>query len=95
MEGGSSGIAFVEFKTHAGADKAINAQGQMLLGRRLQISWAKDRSDPATVSTNTHSVFVKNVSFETNEDTIRSIFEDCGEIVSIRCVNMIDRWEGF
>jgi RNA recognition motif-containing protein len=82
-EGSSSGIAFVEFKTHTGAQKAIDTDGAIILGRKMQISWAKDRAE-ATANANTFSVFVKNVSFETSSDTLRSIFEDCGDIVSIR-----------
>ncbi len=41
-------------------------------------------SEPKKVSDDLTTVFVGNLTFTTDEDSLRDVFSDCGNIVSVR-----------
>jgi len=89
------GIAFITYKSKAGVDKALEFDGTEYAGRTLKVNCAKgngkgdkgkgkskgekgkgkggDRNDELTV-------FVRGLSFDLDEATIRKDFEECGEV---------------
>lgn len=83
-EGRQAAVSFCDFETAAAAQKVVQKFNNFeWKGRKLQVRHANDRKlAPAPVAC--ESVYVRNLSFTTTEDTIRKQFSPFGEILQIR-----------
>lgn len=77
-------VAFLDFKKAATVSKVVKKfHNSDFKGRKLQLRPANDRKlAPAPV--NGESVYIRNLSYETSEETLRKLFSPCGEILQIR-----------
>lgn len=98
--GRSRGFGYVDFSDHAAANKAFEAmKGKELDGRTLNLDFAAERStdftpqsraaDRAnkhgdTVSPESDTLFVGNLPFDVDQDTIRQFFGEVCEVTSVR-----------
>ncbi|KAA8915038.1 hypothetical protein FN846DRAFT_924603 [Sphaerosporella brunnea] len=94
--GRSKGFGYVEFTTAEAAKAALEAmQGKELDGRPLNVDYSSPRPERAPNndraakfgdqrSSESDTVFVANLSFEVDEDTVRNEFESFGEIIGLR-----------
>uniref|UniRef100_A0A9J8AG03 Nucleolin n=1 Tax=Cyprinus carpio carpio TaxID=630221 RepID=A0A9J8AG03_CYPCA len=93
--GSSRGIAYLEFKSEAIAEKAMEeAQGSDVQGRSIIIDFTGEKSQKggrATAAANKVLV-VNNLAFTANEDALQSVFE---KAVSIRIPQNNGRPKGF
>lgn len=91
------GFAFVTM-ANDNADKAIeNASGTSLQGRTIEVkeSLPKGTKAPAREKrepTDNIKIYIGNMSFDTEEDTLRSLFEEFGELVDLYIPT--DRYSG-
>jgi len=88
-DGRSSGTAVVEFKDTASAEAAIELNGADFEGRWLSIKYSTPKSiiAPRAASEKQEgcmTVFVGNLSWDVDEDTLRDAFKDCGTITQVR-----------
>uniref|UniRef100_A0A146KSP7 RNA-binding protein 34 n=1 Tax=Lygus hesperus TaxID=30085 RepID=A0A146KSP7_LYGHE len=75
--------AFVRFKDAASIDKAISANGaQWDETHNIRV----DRSTGGKEHDDKKAVFVGNLPFDAEENQIRAVFLDCGDIVNVRIV---------
>ena len=93
QSGRSKGVGFCRFYDASSAVKAMEDAGKLSLDGR-PISYSNERPS----STNTqpkfkadtsyqgarYGLFVGNLSFKSNEQGIKNLFEDCGKIIDIR-----------
>lgn len=99
MSGRSRGFGYVEFSDSDAATKAYEAmQGQELDGRALNLDYAKPRSDVNprdraadrakkhgdSVSPESDTLFVGNLPFDVDQDSVREFFSAGREVVSVR-----------
>lgn len=105
-DGSFRGFGHVMFATGADADRALEMNGQMFLGRRLIVDWAHGRgsTDPSErkgAKDSSHWVFVKGFGKILEEDQIRNLlkehFGSCGEIIRVAIPqdNKTGRSKGF
>ena len=89
------GIAFLEFATGEAAQKAVEMDGQEMMGRWLKVSISTSpaaRSDNkaprrqglSEKPDNCTTIFVGNLSWNASEDDLREAFSACGEVVGVR-----------
>ena len=87
-DGRSSGTAFVTMKDQAGVDAALALDHADFHGRWLSIKMSTDKpktfSGPSEKQAGCTTVFIGNLSWDVDEEAIRSTFEGCGEIKEIR-----------
>jgi nucleolin len=96
MTGKPKGIGFVAFENRADAKKALENIGD-IDGRTPTCSWSNDKSGigaPRTggdrpsnsggQSGDNHTIFVGNLGFNTNEQSIKKFFSRAGNIVGVR-----------
>lgn len=97
---GSKGIAFVRFVSSTSIPKAIALSGSQHMGREIFVEKTQPREQrpaggagafgaaparaPVPITDDSTTVFVGNLSFGTTDDTLRSHFEGCGTVVSVR-----------
>ena len=77
-------VAFLDFTKASTVNTIVKKfNNSDFKGRKLQVRPANDRKlAPAPVSS--ESVYIRNLSFETTEDTLRKLFSPFGEILQIR-----------
>uniref|UniRef100_A0A8C2ANN3 Nucleolin n=1 Tax=Cyprinus carpio TaxID=7962 RepID=A0A8C2ANN3_CYPCA len=93
--GSSRGIAYLEFKSEAIAEKTMEeAQGSDVQGRSIIIDFTgeKSRQGSRTVGQANKILVVNNLSFSANEESLQSVFE---KAVSIRVPQNNGRPKGF
>lgn len=88
-DGRSSGTAIITFKESAGSSAAIELNGQEFQGRWLSIKYSTPKPILTPKSTSEKppdckTIFVGNLSFQIDEDSLRDAFKDCGEISMVR-----------
>ena len=88
-DGRSSGTAIVEFESPEGSAKAMECNGADFGGRWLNIKYSSSKPitavrEPSKKEEGCTTVFVGNLSFQIDEDTLREAFSACGPIASIR-----------
>ena len=105
--GKSRGIAFVKFYEKKAAYAAMKSADNLNLdSRQLQIRYSNDKSYQSGQSSSggkkpsyqgdRHSIFVGNLSFKCNENSIRKHFSSCGNVVDIRLAKRDDgKLKGF
>lgn len=98
--GRSKGFGYVDFSTGEQATKAYDAmQGSDLDGRALNLDYANARTSDSTpqaraqdraqkhgdsVSPESDTLFVGNLPFGIDQDTVREFFSETREVVSVR-----------
>jgi len=95
--GRSKGVAFVRFSDEGSLQKALGLSGQEFEGRSITVEKTvpKEQRPPGNNDRrrdddqnqrdpNSTSVFVGNLSYNTTEDSLRQLFDDCGAIKEIR-----------
>ena len=109
--GRPSGVAFVEFSTHAEAQKAIKSEnGKDFDGRILKVTFSSQKSSGppsggfggqrsfggGAPAGESTTVFVGNVGFKTQQGSLRAFFGECGKIREVRIpMNEEGRPKGF
>lgn len=85
------GIGFVEFSSHAAAKKAIAGEnGKDYEGRALKVNMSNEKPTGRSQSSGggggepSATLFVGNVSFNTDQNSIREFFSECGDIKDVR-----------
>jgi len=101
QSGKPKGFAFVRFTTVEARDSALQKNGEELGGRALGIRENKGRAERAPrpqyerrerrneLSEKPQScttIFVGNLPWSTDEEDLKNLFEDCGEVVNARIV---------
>lgn len=92
----SKGFGYVEFTSLEGSAKAIELDGKEVDGRNIRVNYAKPRADKPTDrrakafndkrSDPAETLFVGNLSFNTNEDTLYELFGSHGDIQRVHIV---------
>ena len=94
--GRPKGVGFCKFCDASSAAEALKDNDNLYLdGRPIAVSYSNDKKGSAKVRKSNFkrdynytgekfSVFIGNLSFKTNEDGIKNLFEDCGKIIDIR-----------
>ena len=95
-EGRSKGFGFVKFYEAADVQKLLSEGENIIIdGRQCRVNLSKSASGNARApraaptraqerSSESDCLFVGNLSFDSTEDSIRSFFGDCGEVVDVR-----------
>jgi len=102
QSGKPKGFAFVRFTTVEARDQALTKNGEELDGRALGIRENKGRAERAPrpdyggrrerrselseKPQQCTTIFVGNLPWATDEDELKGLFEDCGEVVNARIV---------
>lgn len=108
---GSKGLAFVKVGSKEEMEACVAATGSEFMGRRINIEQAKKREERpprgsqafskppnanSGVAGTSCSIFVGNLSYNTDENSLKVAFEGCGEILSARVAkNPEGRSRGF
>jgi nucleolin len=101
--GRSKGYGFVTFADADSVKEALQLDKSEVEGRWLKVSEAREStpgqapsaSFSSTPEDDCKNLFVKNLPYDANEDSIGQIFESYGEVVSIRIANENGRSKGF
>ncbi|KAL4492119.1 hypothetical protein ABPG73_003067 [Tetrahymena malaccensis] len=96
--GTSKGIAFISFKTEEGCRRAVELNNSQLMDKYLtikQIYPKAERFSPLLIDEDSKIIFVGNLSYQTEEVTIRNFFELCGNIVDVRFAKYNGKSKGF
>ena len=100
--GRPKGVGFCKFCDSSSAAKALADNDNLYLdGRPIAVSYSNDKKGSAKVRKSKFqgdknyagekfSIFIGNLSFKTNEDGIKNLFEDCGKIIDIRIAKNSD-----
>jgi nucleolin len=88
-DGRSSGTAIVEFSNTNESAAAIALNGEDFQGRWLSIKYNGSKPvgtprTPAVKEEGCTTVFVGNLDFNIDEDSLRQAFSECGEITQVR-----------
>jgi len=88
-DGRSSGTAILNFKTKQSCEACLELNGSDFNGRWLNIKYSTPKPiwsprDPSQKVDGCTTVFVGNLSFQIDEDTLREAFGECGEITQVR-----------
>jgi len=101
QSGKPKGFAFVRFTTVEARNAALDKNGEELDGRALGIRENKGRAERAPrrefqqrdrrselseKPANCQTIFVGNLPWKTDEDELKSLFEECGEVLKARIV---------
>ncbi|XP_069009510.1 LOW QUALITY PROTEIN: nucleolin [Embiotoca jacksoni] len=97
QNGSNRGIAYIEFKTEAEAEKMLEeAQGVDVQGRSIMVDFVGEKSQKgakvAVTGGASKTLVVNNLSFNATEDALQSTFE---KAVSIRIPQKDGRAKGF
>ncbi|XP_062306063.1 nucleolin isoform X2 [Osmerus eperlanus] len=98
QNGSNRGIAYVEFKTEAIADKMLEeAQGAEVQGRSIIVDYTGDKSQKggrpaAAPGAASKTLVVNNLSYNATEDSLQSLFE---KAVAVRVPQNNGRPKGF
>lgn len=91
--GRSMGKAVVEFADAATAQEALALEGKEVAGRAIRVQLDKPRearsaSAPSRGSGEpTATVFLGNLAFSIQDENVKDLFKDCGDIKEIRWLN--------
>jgi nucleolin len=91
-DGSSKGICFLRFNEEKAVASAIEYSGSEHMGRTIIIEKTKEggaggaggAAGGAPVNTESKTCFIGNLSFYTEVESLRAVFEDCGEIKDVR-----------
>lgn len=73
---------YVVYQTAADAIKALEANGKEFKGHHLMV----DRATGGGEHDQKKAIFIGNLPFDAEEDDVWTLFQDCGDIVSVRLV---------
>ncbi|OQR95784.1 nucleolin [Achlya hypogyna] len=83
--GRSKGFGFIDFETTESTDAAVKLANSYVNGRLMNVNYAPFSTPvrPAPPA-KSNTVFIANLPAEVDEDTLRAMFEHCGEIKVVR-----------
>lgn len=79
--GKPKGFAFLEFATSEAVENARKLNGTQLDGRRIRVDYGSRDGKPEKKNT---TIYVRNLSFNTNEERLRDFFGEAGTILSVK-----------
>ncbi|KAM6443886.1 nucleolin [Liasis olivaceus] len=87
-DGNSKGIAYIEFKTEADAEKALEKQGMEIDGRPIVLDYIGEKSQQdarkpskgAQSGGDSKTLVVNNLSYDATEETLQEVFEKASAI---------------
>nr|XP_041574030.1 nucleolin [Taeniopygia guttata] len=80
-DGNSRGMAYVEFKTEAEADKALEEkQGTEIEGRAVVIDFTGEKSQQENQKGESTTLIVNNLSYAATEETLQEVFKKASSI---------------
>ncbi|RLW00693.1 hypothetical protein DV515_00008677 [Chloebia gouldiae] len=80
-DGNSKGMAYVEFKTEAEADKALEEkQGTEIEGRAVVIDFTGEKSQQENQKGESSTLIVNNLSYAATEETLQEVFKKASSI---------------
>ena len=88
------GYAHIDFSSSKAVGKALELDGETMMGRYLSVSLANARNADSSVDRTRErpkdcdTVFVKNLPYDVDEDTVATAFAEFGEVASVR----LSRW---
>jgi RNA recognition motif-containing protein len=86
---GHKGCAFVEFEKESEAQDALKENDVVHHDQALKVTMAGDKQQK-------NSIFVGNLSYDTTEDSLKSLFEKCGKVERIYMpLNEMGKPKGF
>ncbi|KAL4507250.1 hypothetical protein ABPG72_002043 [Tetrahymena utriculariae] len=97
-QGRSKGIAFISFETEEGCNKAVELSNSEFMSRFITIEKTKPKADrPAhlPVDEDSKTIFVGNLSFRTDKETLKKFFASCGKIADTRIAEAEGKSRGF
>lgn len=96
-EGRSRGAGFVMFDSDAAVERALALDGSEHMGRRIKVNKSSEKPPPRRTAGDPNTVFLGNLSYQTNEDDIRDFFKSCGQVKDVRIAkdHMDGRPKGF
>jgi RNA recognition motif-containing protein len=83
-EGQSRGFGFVTFTTPESTQEALKMNGSTFLNKSLKVQLSRQKTDNSRKVDNRTTVFVGNLSFYTNENTLIDFFKGIGEPKTVR-----------
>uniref|UniRef100_A0A8P4KEN7 Nucleolin n=1 Tax=Dicentrarchus labrax TaxID=13489 RepID=A0A8P4KEN7_DICLA len=93
QNGSNRGIAYIEFKTEAEAEKMLEeAQGADVQGRSIMVDFVGEKSQKGGKVSASKTLVVNNLAFSATEEVLQSTFE---KAVSIRIPQRDGRPKGF
>mgnify|MGYP001475718304 CR=1 FL=1 len=94
QDGRPRGFAFIAFESTDAANKALEKDGEEMMGRWLKINLstgAKPKTDKTPMKRDLSekpedcdTVFVGNLAWTATEEEIREAFSACGEVAAVR-----------
>ena len=91
-DGRSKGVAFIRFAEEASLNTAIEYSGSEHMGRTIVVEKTKPKvtggaggfGGAQENTTESSTLFIGNLGFDTVEDSLRAVFESCGDIKDVR-----------
>ncbi|KAI3499063.1 hypothetical protein L1887_34856 [Cichorium endivia] len=92
-----TGHGHVEFMTAEAAQEALKLNNTPLLDQmvKLDLATEKDEHPTTTHATGSKTLYLGNLSFSIEEDDVKDLFKDVGEIAEIRFAIRNDRFLGY
>jgi len=86
--GYSRGFGFIKFTSQKGVDEAMKLNATELLGRQIVVALSTkaggNNNHQDSNGEEKHNIFIGNLAFETTEESLSNLFEECGKIIGIR-----------
>jgi len=79
-------IAYIRYKDIENAKKALKLNGSKIEDNIIRVDLACGNEDTKDTKDQSKAIFVGNLGFSTEEQTVHEHFEKCGEILGIRIV---------
>ena len=81
----SKGIAFISFTTTEAAASALSMNSSEFMGRTLRVNLSSNKPNrkPGFSSEDLYTLFVRNLSFDVTEGSLREFFSGCENIKDI------------
>jgi len=94
-DGRWAGVVIIEFSSEDAAKKAIEMHDQEFWGRKMSISYPKERGggaggkggfkkDFTEKPEGCNTVFIGNLNYNISEDEVKEFFSQCGDITDVR-----------
>jgi len=88
-DGRFKGYAYADFNSEEGFDKALEYNGEDFNGRSIKIDRTSNSQAAAgggATGEKSKTVFVGNLSWNTDDESLTNLFSECGSISSIRII---------
>jgi len=90
-DGSFAGVGLLTFKNQASAEAAVAFDNSDLYGRQIRVAFAEEKS-VSEKPPGCNTVWIGNLNYDINDDVVRGLFENCGEITQIRWPREFTNW---